>query len=71
MGGSKSAVIVSEVLQTSKTETGAPQGNLSGHGLVADATYVGSYHAKEYGLMMGIMSIMPRSAYSQGIIGNG
>ena len=67
VGGSKSAVIVSEVLQTSKTETGAPQGNLAGHGLVADATYVGSYHAKEYGLMMGVMSIMPRSAYSQGI----
>lgn len=67
VGGSKSAVIVSEVLQTSKTESGAPQGNLAGHGLVADGTYVGSYHAKEYGLMMGIMSIMPRSAYSQGI----
>ena len=67
LGGSKSAVIVSEVLQTSKTETGAPQGNLAGHGLVADSTFVGSYHAKEYGLMMGIMSIMPRSAYSQGI----
>ena len=67
VGGSKSAVIVSEVLQTSKSESGAPQGNLAGHGLVADSTYVGSYHAKEYGLMMGIMSIMPRSAYSQGI----
>nr|QJB18828.1 MAG: major capsid protein [Microvirus sp.] len=67
VGGSKSGVIVSEVLQTSKTESGAPQGNLAGHGLVADSTYVGSYHAKEYGLMMGIMSIMPRSAYSQGI----
>lgn len=67
VGGSKSAVIVSEVLQTSKTESGAPQGNLAGHGLVADSTYVGSYHAKEYGLIMGIMSIMPRSAYSQGI----
>lgn len=67
IGGSKSSVIVSEVLQTSKTDAGAPQGNLAGHGLVADSTYVGSYHAKEYGCIVGIMSIMPRSAYSQGI----
>lgn len=67
IGGSKSSVIVSEVLQTSKSETGAPQGNLAGHGLVADSTFVGSYHAKEYGIIVGIMSIMPRSAYSQGI----
>lgn len=66
IGGSKSPVIVSEVLQTSSTDATSPQGNLAGHGLVADATFVGKYHAQEYGVIMGIMSIMPRSAYSQG-----
>lgn len=67
IGGSKSPVIVSEVLQTSSTDGTSPQGNLAGHGLVADGTFVGKYHAQEYGMILGILSIMPRSAYSQGI----
>ena len=73
IGGSKSPIIISEVLQTSGTDKvnqgtqATPQGNLAGHGITADRTFCGSYHAKEYGLIMGIMSIMPRSAYSQGI----
>jgi len=67
IGGSKSPVIVSEVLQTSSTDATSPQGNLAGHGLSADATFIGKYHAQEYGVIVGIMSVMPRSAYSQGI----
>ena len=67
-GGSKSPVIISEVLQTTQTlSDGTPQGNLAGHGLSADRTRAASYKCKEYGLMMGIMSVMPRSAYQQGI----
>lgn len=68
IGGSKSRMIVSEVLQTSSTVEDSPQGTMAGHGITADATYCGSYTAKEYGIIMGIMSIMPRSLYmSQGI----
>jgi len=67
IGGSKSSVIISEVLQTSETAATSPQGNLAGHGLVADATRVGSYRAEEFGLIMGIMSVMPKPAYQQGI----
>ena len=66
IGGSKSGVVISEVLQTSQTGTTA-QGNMAGHGLAADRQFVGKYRAEEYGLIMGIMSVMPRSAYSQGI----
>lgn len=66
IGGSKSSVVVSEVLQTSQTGTTA-QGNMAGHGLAADRAFVAKYRAEEYGLIMGIMSVMPRSAYSQGI----
>ena len=66
IGGSKSSVIVSEVLQTSETST-SPQGNLAGHGLVADMTHIGSYRAQEFGLIIGMMSIMPRPSYQQGI----
>lgn len=66
IGGSKSPIIISEVLQTSET-SGTAQGNMAGHGLNVSSAYCGKYHAKEFGLIMGIMSVMPRSAYSQGI----
>lgn len=67
LGGSKSPIIISEVLQTSSTDSTTPQGNLAGHGISANSTYCGKYYAKEFGLIMGIMSIMPRSAYQQGM----
>lgn len=67
IGGSKSPVIVSEVLQTSSTDVTTAQGNMAGHGLSADETFVAKYHVKEYGLIIGLMSIMPRTAYQQGI----
>lgn len=67
IGGSKSPVIFSEVLQTSSTDTTTPQGNMSGHGISVNDAFCGSFHAQEFGLIMGLMSIMPRPAYSQGI----
>lgn len=67
VGGSKNPVIVSEVLKTSSTDSTSPQGNMAGHGLAVGGQYCGKYHAQEFGLMMGIMSIMPRPAYSQGV----
>lgn len=67
IGGSKSPVIISEVLQTSSTDSTSAQGNLAGHGIVADQTYVAKYRAEEFGLIMGIMSVMPVPAYQQGI----
>nr|WAE43587.1 MAG: major capsid protein [Microviridae sp.] len=67
IGGSKSPVIISEVLQTSESAT-TPQGTLAGHGISASNAYAGKYHVKEFGWIIGIMSIMPRQAYnSQGI----
>lgn len=67
IGGSKAPCIISEVLQTSSTDATTPQGNLAGHGITVSNNYCGKYHAQEFGLMIGIMSIMPRTAYSQGI----
>lgn len=67
IGGSKSPVIVSEVLQTSSTDATSPQGNLAGHGISGSSTFCGTYTAQEFGLIIGIMSIMPRSAYQNGI----
>jgi len=72
IGGTKSPVIISEVLQTSATgsdvfTSDTPQANLAGHGITADRNMVGSYRAEEFGLIMGIMSVMPKPAYQQGI----
>lgn len=70
IGGSKSPIILSEVLQTSAsgiTGSSTKLGNLAGHGITADKNYVGTYTATEFGCIMGILSVMPRSMYSQGI----
>lgn len=66
IGGRKVPLIVSEVLQTSETDT-SPQGNMAGHGIMGDQTYIGSYRALEHGIIMTLLSIMPRSLYGQGI----
>ena len=66
IGGSKSPVIISEVLQTSSTDAISPQGNMSGHGVSASATFCGKYRATEHGCIIGILSIMPRTMYQQG-----
>lgn len=66
-GGSKSPVIVSEVLQTSSTDATTPQANMAGHGISVQHQYAGKYHCQEYGLVMGLLSILPKPMYQQGI----
>lgn len=68
IGGSKSPIVISEVLQTSSTDSEpTPQGNMAGHGIGADRTYIGSYTATEFGIVMGLLSVMPEAKYQQGI----
>ena len=67
IGGSKTPVIISEVLQTSQTDATSPQGNLAGHGIAVSDSFCGKYKAEEFGLIIGIMSVMPRTVYQQGI----
>lgn len=68
VGGTSSSIVISEVLQTSSTDSEpTPQGNMAGHGVGADRTFVGSYTAVEYGILMSFCSIMPSAKYQQGI----
>lgn len=67
IGGCKQPLIVSEVLQTSETGNKTPQGNLAGHGVSVGSHSIGSYFVREYGLIMTLMSIMPKPAYHQGL----
>lgn len=64
--GTKSPVQVSEVLQTSESND-SPQANMAGHGISISSGKNGSYKVKEHGFIMTIMSIMPKTAYSQGL----
>jgi len=64
--GVKSPVIISEVLNTSDT-VNAPQGNMSGHGVSVTSGKYGSYKCEEHGYIIGVMSVLPRTAYQQGI----
>lgn len=67
IGGTKSPIIVSEVVQNSESTVTSPQGNLAGHGITASNSYTGKYRVQEYGLILTMMSIMPRSMYQDGI----
>lgn len=67
LGGTKSEIVVSEVLQTSATSDASPQGNLAGHGLGAMSDFICSYTAKEFGYIIGIASWMPKPSYQQGV----
>jgi hypothetical protein len=65
--GIKSPVVISEVLNTAGTEDQLPQGNMSGHGISVGSGNYGSYFCEEHGYIIGIMSVMPKTAYQQGI----
>lgn len=68
LGGGRSPVIVSEVLQTSETSaTGTAQGNMAGHGINVNANHAFTKSFTEQGYIIGLMSILPRTSYQQGI----
>lgn len=64
--GIKSPVIVSEVLNTTGTED-APQGDMAGHGVSVASGKYGNYYCQEHGYIIGIMSVMPKTAYQDGM----
>jgi len=67
IGGVRHSVLFSEVLQTSQTSEQSPQGNLAGHGITADSSYVGKYRSQEFGMIIGLLRIVPKTMYQQGI----
>ncbi len=67
LGGTKSEVVISEVLQTSGSTDTSPQGNLAGHGLGATSDFITTYTCKEFGYIIGIASWMPKPSYQQGV----
>lgn len=67
IGGMKTPCVISEVLQTSETSATQPTGKLAGKGISVDGQFCGKYRATEFGVVVGLMSVMPRTSYQQGI----
>lgn len=67
LGGGSSDMIVSEVLQTSSTDSTSAQGNMAGHGIGGGQSPVINHFFKEHGYVLGLMSIVPDAMYYQGI----
>lgn len=65
--GSKSPVSISEVLNSTGEDGGLPQGNMAGHGVSVTTGNYGKYYCEEHGYIIGIMSVMPKTAYQDGI----
>ena len=71
LGGSATPITISEVLQTSESRVAGseetPQGNMAGHGVsVGSSNYV-SYKCEEHGYIIGLCTVLPKTAYQQGI----
>ena len=67
LGGGKTPVTISEVLQMSSSDETSPQGNMAGHGVSVGNSNQFSRYFEEHGMIIGIMSVIPRTAYMQGI----
>lgn len=68
IGGTKAPLIVSQVLQTSNSDTEtSPTGTKYGQGMIASADYSGTYRVKEHGLIMTVAFIRPKTLYQDGI----
>jgi len=73
LGGGKSPVIISEVLNQAGSQGGegdpalAPVGEMSGHGVSVGKTNGFTKSFEEHGQIIGIMSVLPRTTYQQGL----
>lgn len=66
VGGCKSPIYVSEVLQTSGSTDSSALGSYAGHGISGDQNNIGDYYVLEEGVLMGLCSVTCRPSYQQG-----
>lgn len=70
LGGSKGVVKVGEVMATAQTETTSietPLGAYAGQALFAEQTKTIRYECSEHGHILGIIQIIPKTSYGQGL----
>lgn len=71
IGGTSQRMVISEVLSTAQTDSDGgsvttPVGNMAGHGISVGGGNTFSYRAEEHGIILGIISVRPETAYQQG-----
>lgn len=70
LGGASAPLVISEVLSTAQFENDTdviPQGNMAGHGIAVGSGNGFSRFFEEHGCVITLMSIIPRTAYMQGV----
>lgn len=66
LGGGRGVLNISEVLQTAEsTDTGV--GTMRGHGVASISQRPIRFRCPEHGIILGLLSIRPKSVYTQGI----
>lgn len=63
LGGGKSNISISEVLQMSSSDSETPQGNMAGHGITVGDSRTFRRQFEEHGFIIGIMTVIPKTAY--------
>lgn len=67
LGGGRSALFIMPVEQTSSTDSTSPQGHLAGRAESMQRSMAFTKTFTEEGFVIGLISIMPRTLYSQGL----
>lgn len=79
IGGAKSPIVISEVLNSTGPmeiataddpngrAMGSPQGDMAGHAVSVMNGNVANYFCQEHGYIIGICSVLPKTAYYQGV----
>lgn len=63
IGGIKLPVMVSELLQTSQTSQDSVLGEMGARALGASSGFVSKYNVDEYGIIISLLSVMPKPTY--------
>lgn len=66
LSGGRMPVKISEVLSTVETSQ-VPQANMAGHGIATGSTARVSRFFEEHGFLIGMMRVIPRTGYMQGL----
>lgn len=68
LGGGSVPIQVSEVLQTAPASgSSTPLAEMAGHGIAVGSNANIEYRCEEHGFIIGIMSVMPKTAYQDGV----
>lgn len=65
LGGWKLPIITTEVLQTAE-DGSTPVGTMRGHGITRGGNQIQNFHAKEFGILLGLAHIIPNVEYTTG-----